>query len=64
MLIDSTVKPTSRAPSSGRLEALHARLDVALGVLQHDDGVVDDEAGRHGDGHQAEVVERESPADT
>ena len=59
-LIDSTVKPTSRAPSSAACEAVHAGLDVAAGVLEHHDRVVDHEAGRHRQRHQAQVVEREA----
>ncbi len=39
------------------LHARHARLDVARDVLQHDDGVVDDEAGGDGERHQRQVVE-------
>ena len=57
MLIDSTVKPTSLAPLSGRLERRHARFDVAGDVLQHDDGIVDDEAGRDRQRHQRQIVE-------
>ena len=42
-----------------RLERLHAALDVAADVLQHDDGVVDDEPGGDGQRHQRQVVEAE-----
>ena len=56
-LIDSTVKPTSRAPWSAACEARHAGLDVARDVLEHDDRVVDDEAGRDRQRHQRQVVE-------
>ena len=34
-----------------------AFFEVARDVLDHDDGVVDDEAGRNGEGHQAKIVE-------
>jgi hypothetical protein len=43
-----------------RLEAVHALLDVARGVLQHHDGVVHHEAGGHRQRHQRQVVEREA----
>ncbi len=56
-LIDSTVKPTSRAPRSAASQRRHARLDVARDVLEHDDRVVDDEAGGDRQRHQRQVVE-------
>ncbi len=40
------------------LEARHAVLDMAGDVLQHHDGVVDHEAGRHRQRHQRQIVER------
>ena len=43
-----------------RLHAVHPGLDVARRVLEDDDRVVDDEAGRDRDRHQAQVVEREA----
>jgi hypothetical protein len=43
-----------------RLEAAVALLDVARDVLDHDDGVVDNEAGGDGERHQREVVEAEA----
>ena len=52
-LIESTVKPTSLRAEQRRLHAVHAGLDVARGVLEDDDRVVDDEAGGHRDRHQA-----------
>ena len=39
------------------LERRLALLDVARDVLDHDDGVVDDEAGRDRERHQRQVVE-------
>ncbi len=42
------------------VERLLARLDIAGDVLQHDDGVVDHEAGGDGQGHQRQVVEAEA----
>ena len=56
-LIESTVKPTSRAPEQCRLEARHARFHVARDVLEHHDGVIDDEAGGDDERHEREVVE-------
>ena len=44
-------------PGEGRLEHAHAALDVAHDVLDHDDGVVDDEPGGHGQRHQGQVVD-------
>ncbi len=35
----------------------HTGLDMARDVLEHDDRVVDDEAGRHGERHQRQIVE-------
>ena len=40
-----------------RLHARHAGFDVARDVLQHDDRVVDDEAGRDRQRHQRQIVE-------
>ena len=45
-LIDTMVKPISPAPLIAASIGLQALLDVAVDVLQHDDGVVDDEADR------------------
>ena len=57
-LIDSTVKPTSRAPRErGLAAAACPRSMWRDDVLQHDDRVVDDEAGRDGQRHQRQVVE-------
>ncbi len=50
--IDSTVKPTSRVPSSAACSGTHTLLDVARDVLEHHDRVVDDEAGGDGQRHQ------------
>ena len=44
MLIESTVKPIWRAPSSAAAIGVMPRLEVAVDVLDHHDGVVDDEA--------------------
>jgi hypothetical protein len=41
-----------------RLEGVHALLDVAHDVLEHDDGVVDDEAHRQRQRQQRDVVDR------
>ena len=55
-----TVKPISRAPLSAASIGVFAILDVADDVLDHHDGVVDDEAGADGQRHQREIVEREA----
>ncbi|GJE36112.1 hypothetical protein KHHGKMAE_0159 [Methylobacterium persicinum] len=44
-------------PLERGLHGPHPLLDVAADVLQHDDGIVDHEAHRDGQGHQREVVE-------
>ncbi len=56
-LIESTVKPISLAPCSAASQRRHPLLEVARDVLEHDDGVVDDEAGGDGQRHQRQVVE-------
>ena len=43
-----------------RLDARHALLEIARDVLEHDNGVVDDEAGRNRQRHQRQVVEAEA----
>jgi hypothetical protein len=43
-----------------RLARAHPLLDMAIDVLQHDDGVVDDEADRDGEAHQREIVDAEA----
>ena len=43
-----------------RLQRLHAVFDIARDVLDHDDGVVDDEAGGDGQRHQRQIVETEA----
>ena len=35
-------------------------LDIAADVFDHDDGVVNDKAGRYGEGHEGQVVEAEA----
>ena len=55
-----TVKPISRAPSSAASQRGFALLHVAHDVLDHHDGIVDDEAGPDGQRHQRQVVEAEA----
>ena len=43
-----------------RLDARHALFEIARDVLEHDDRVVDDEAGRDRQRHQRQVVEAEA----
>ncbi len=57
-VIETMVKPTSLEPLQRGLHRLLARLDVADDVLQHDDGVVDDEADRERQRQQRDVVDR------
>ncbi len=56
-LIERTVKPISAAPLQRGLHRAHALLEVAGDVLEHDDGVVDHEAGGDRQGHQREIVD-------
>ena len=57
-LIDSTVKPIfARARAAPPPAAACPLLEVARDVLEHDDGIVDDEPGRDGQRHQRQVVE-------
>ena len=60
MLIENTVKPISRAPTSAASSGPEAGLAMARDVLEHDDRVVDHEAGGHRQRHQREVVEAEA----
>ena len=57
MLIETMVKPISPAPLSAACHRRFAFLDMARDVLQHHDGVVDDEADRDGQRHQRQIVE-------
>ena len=57
---DMMVKPICFGALEGRLERRVALLDVPGDVLDHDDGVVHDEAGGDGEGHEGEVVEAEA----
>ncbi len=54
------VKPISPEPLQRRLQRRHALLDVARDVLDHDDRVVDHEAGGDGERHQRQVVQAEA----
>ena len=47
-------------PDQRRLHPRRAELHMAGNVLQHDDGVVDDEAGRNRQRHQRQIVEAEA----
>ena len=53
------VKPICGEPFSAACSGGIALLDVARDVLDHDDGVVDHEAGGDGQRHQREVVQAE-----
>ena len=54
------VKPICSEPFERGLQRRFALLDVARDVLDHDDGVVDHEAGRDRQRHQRQVVEAEA----
>ena len=55
--MDTMVKPISLGALEGGLDRPLALLDVAGDVLQHHDGVVDDEADRDRERHQRQIVE-------
>ena len=60
-LMEMTVKPIWRAPSmAAGIELVHAVFAQTGDVLDHDDGVVDDEADGDRDGHERVIVEREA----
>ena len=56
-LIERTVKPISRRPWSAASNGATPGLEVARDVLDDDDRVVDDEAGRDRQRHEREVVD-------
>ena len=56
-VIDTMVKPISPAPLSAASSGDSALLHMPHDVLDHDDGVVDDEADRDRQRHQREIVE-------
>ena len=56
-LIDTMVKPISLAPLNAAASGLSPVLDIARDVLQHHDGVVDDEADGDRQRHQRQIVE-------
>jgi len=55
-VIETMVKPISRAPFRP-LRTAACRLDVPHDVLEHDDGVIDDEADRQRQCEQRHVVD-------
>ena len=56
-LIENTVKAISRAPRRAASQRRGSLLQMPGDVLDHDDGVVDDEAGGDREGHQRQVVD-------
>ena len=58
IVIETMVKPTSLEPMKRRLDRFLAVLDVAHDVLEHDDGVVDDETDGERQRQQRDVVDR------
>ena len=59
-VVATTAKNTCRVPSTAAARGPMPERPVPLDVFQHDDGVVDDEAGREHDGEQRQDVEREA----
>ena len=57
MVMEMTGTAISRAPLRAASNGLHALLDVAVDVLDHDDGVVDDEADGEHQRQQREQVD-------
>jgi hypothetical protein len=57
MLMDSTVKPTSRAPFSAACIGAHALFQMARDVFDHHNRVVHHEAGRNRQRHQRKIVQ-------
>ena len=57
IVIDRMVKPISAEPYERRSSIGSPILDVADDVLEHHDGVVDDEAHRERERHEREIVE-------
>ena len=56
-VIEMMVKPTSCAPSRGRLHAALAHFHMADDIFQHDDGVIHHETDRQGQRHQRHIIE-------
>ena len=56
-VIETMVKPISPAPFSAASHRRQPFLQMPHDVLDHDDGVVDDEADRDRQRHQREIVE-------
>ena len=60
-VVAMTARPISLVPWIGRLEGRHVLLfDVAVDILQHDDGVVDHDADHQGQRQHGDLVEREA----
>ena len=58
IVIATTAPEISRMPLERRLHRRHALLDMAMDVLDHDDGVVDHEADGEHHGEQGEEIDR------
>ena len=51
------VKPICSEPLSAACKGRFAFFNVAADIFDHDDGVVDDETGGDGKGHEGEVIQ-------
>ena len=60
IVMEMIVKPISFEPAQAASMRRFAMLHVADDVLQHDDGVIDHETDRQGQGHQGDVVDRKT----
>src|ERR1700731_3896257 len=56
-VIETTVKPISPAAFERRLDRTDAGFEMAMGILDDDDGIVDDKAHRDRQRHQGQIVE-------
>ena len=56
-LIETTVKPTSALPRKAASRRPRPEFEMAHDILEHDHGVVDDEARADGESHQRKIVD-------
>ena len=58
VLMERTVNPISSRAFQRRLVWRHAGFEIARDVLDHHDGIVNDETGDDGERHQRQIVDR------
>ena len=58
--IEISAPPTSSMVTCAASAGRHAALEIALDILHHDDGVVDDDADREHEAEQRQIVQRNS----